>query len=86
MFHIYLTWTLGDIVEVLVTMALITIVMGIFAAVPFIAERYLDDRRKPLVADFVRVGVRNHAVLEPDDAVRELADPVVVRDNDDGFV
>ena len=45
MFTIYLTWTLGDIVEVAVTMALITVVLGIFAAVPFIAERYLDDHR-----------------------------------------
>ena len=45
MFPIYLTWTLGDIVEVAVTMALITVVMGILAAVPFIAERYLDDHR-----------------------------------------
>ncbi len=47
MFPIYLTWTLGDIVEVAVTMALITVVMGIFAAVPFIAERYVDDHREP---------------------------------------
>ena len=86
MFSIYLTWTLGDIGEVALTMALIIAVMGIFATIPFIAERYLDDRRKPLVANFVRVGVGDHAVLEPDDAVRELADPVVVRDDDDGLV
>jgi hypothetical protein len=46
MFPIYLTWALRDIVEVAVTTALITVVMGIFAAVPFIVERYLDDRRK----------------------------------------
>ena len=86
MVAIYLTWTLGDISEVALTMVLITAVMGIFAAIPFIAERCLDDRREPLVADFVRVGVGDHAVLEPDDAVRELADPVVVRDDDDGLV
>jgi hypothetical protein len=86
MFSIYLTWTLGDIGEVALTMVLITAVMGIFATIPFIAERYLDDRREPLVADFVRVGVGDHAVLEPDDAMRELADPVVVRDDDDGLV
>jgi hypothetical protein len=43
---ILLTWTLRDISEVALTMALITVVMGIFAAVPFIVERYLDDRRK----------------------------------------
>jgi uncharacterized membrane protein len=46
MLAIYLTWTLRDIVEVAVTMAAITVVMGMFAAVPFIAERYLDDRRE----------------------------------------
>ncbi len=46
MLAIYLTWTLRDIAEVAVTMALITAVLGIFAAVPFIVERYLDDRRK----------------------------------------
>ena len=86
MLLIYLTWTLGDIGEVVLTMVLITIVMGIFAAIPFIAERYLDDRREALVADFVSVGVGDHAVLEPDDAVGELADPVVVRDDDDGLV
>ena len=44
MLAIFLTWTLGDIVEVAVTMAMIACVMGILAAVPFIAERYLDDR------------------------------------------
>jgi hypothetical protein len=46
MLAIYLTWTLGDISEVALTMVLITVVMGIFAAIPFIAERYLDDRRE----------------------------------------
>jgi hypothetical protein len=86
MLVIYLTWTLGDIGEVAVAMVLIGAVLGVFATIPFIAERYLDDRRAPLVADFVGVGVGDHAVLEPDDAVRELADPVVVRDDDDGLV
>jgi|PersoiStandDraft_1058852.scaffolds.fasta_scaffold111079_1 hypothetical protein len=86
MLVIYLAWTLGNISEVAVTMVLIAAVLGIFAAIPFIAERYLDDRRAPLVADFVGVGVGDHAVLEPDDAVGELADPVVVRDDDDGLV
>jgi hypothetical protein len=46
MLAIYLTWTLSDISEVALTMILITAVLGIFAAIPFIAERYLDDRRE----------------------------------------
>jgi hypothetical protein len=45
MLAIYLTWTLGDISEVAVTMALIVVLMGCFAAIPFIAEHYIDDRR-----------------------------------------
>jgi hypothetical protein len=44
-FAIYLTWTLGDITEVAVTMVLIAVVMAIIAAIPFIAEYYVDDRR-----------------------------------------
>ena len=47
MLAVFLTWTLGDIAEVGVTMVLITAVMGAFVAVPFLAERYLDDRREP---------------------------------------
>jgi biopolymer transport protein ExbB/TolQ len=47
MLAIYLTWTVGDVSEVALTMALIAVVMGIFAAIPFIAEHYLDDRREP---------------------------------------
>jgi hypothetical protein len=46
MHAIYLTWTLGDISEVALTMVLIAALLGIFAAIPFIAERYLDDRRE----------------------------------------
>ena len=38
---IYLTWSRGDIVEVALTMVLITVVMGIFAAVPFIVDTSL---------------------------------------------
>jgi hypothetical protein len=56
------------------------------ASVPHMLQVSLDDHHEPLVADFVRVGVGDHAVLEPDDAVRELADPVVVRDDDDGLI
>jgi hypothetical protein len=45
MLAIYLTWTSSDIIEVAVTMVLIAVVMACFAAIPFIAEYYIDDRR-----------------------------------------
>jgi F0F1-type ATP synthase assembly protein I len=44
---IYLTWTAGDILEVVLTMIMITVACGIFAAVPFIAEHFVDDRGNP---------------------------------------
>lgn len=47
MLAILLSWTMGDVLEVAITGALITVVMGIMAAVPFIAEYYIDDRREP---------------------------------------
>jgi F0F1-type ATP synthase assembly protein I len=47
MLAIYLTWTASDILEVVLTMVMITVAFGIFAAIPFIAERFLDDRHDP---------------------------------------
>jgi hypothetical protein len=44
---IYLTWTTGDILEVALTMVLITVVLGFLAAIPFIAEHFVDERRDP---------------------------------------
>ena len=45
MLSIYLTWTFRDIFEVGLTMVLIAVVMACFAAIPFVAEYYIDDRR-----------------------------------------
>lgn len=47
MLAILLSWTARDLLEVAITGVLITVVMGIMAAVPFIAQYYIDDRRKP---------------------------------------
>ena len=47
MLAIYLTWTARDVVEVVLTMVMITVAFGIFAAIPFIAEHFVDDRRDP---------------------------------------
>ncbi len=47
MLAILLSWTAGDVLEVAITGVLITVVLGIMAAVPFIAEYYIDDRRDP---------------------------------------
>lgn len=48
MLAILLSWTPRDVVEVVITGVLITVLMGIMAAVPFIAEHYVDDREPPL--------------------------------------
>lgn len=47
MLAIVLNWTPREFVEVAITAVLITVVMGIMAAIPFIAEYYVDDRREP---------------------------------------
>jgi hypothetical protein len=47
MLAIYLTWTARDVLEVVLTMVVITAALGIFAAIPFIAEHFVDDRRDP---------------------------------------
>ena len=46
MLAILLTWTARDLLEVAITGVLIAVVMAIFAAAPFIAEYYIDDRRE----------------------------------------
>ena len=43
---IFLTWAARDLLEAAITGVLITVVMAIFAAVPFLAEHYIDDRRE----------------------------------------
>ena len=48
MLAILLTWSTRDILEVAITSVLIVVVMAIMAAVPFIAEYYIDDRRDQL--------------------------------------
>lgn len=47
MLAILLTYTARDILEVAITGVLITLVMAVIAAVPFIAEYYIDDCREP---------------------------------------
>jgi hypothetical protein len=47
MLAILLSWTARDLLEVAITAVLATVVMALFAAIPFIAERYIDDRREP---------------------------------------
>lgn len=47
MLAILLTWAARDLLEVAMTGVLSTVVMAVFAAVPFIAEYYIDDRREP---------------------------------------
>jgi len=47
MLAILLSWTARDVLEVAITGVLITVVMAIMAAAPFIAEYYIDDRRAP---------------------------------------
>jgi hypothetical protein len=42
-----LTWTARDIIEVVIATVLMLLVMGAMAAIPFIAEYYVDDRRPP---------------------------------------
>lgn len=46
MLAILLTWSQGDIIEMALSFVLIALVMAITAAIPFIAERYIDDRRE----------------------------------------
>jgi hypothetical protein len=54
MLAIYLTWTVRDISEVALTIALIVVLMGAFAVVPFLAQYYIDDRREAAKADPAR--------------------------------
>ena len=46
MLPIVLSWAARDVLEVVITGVLITVVMAIMAAVPFIAEYYIDDKRE----------------------------------------
>lgn len=46
MLPLVLNWTAREVLEVVVTGVLIVVVMAVIAAVPFIAEYYIDDRRE----------------------------------------
>lgn len=41
-----LTSTPGEVIEVVVTFALIVLAMAVMVAIPFAAEYYVDDRRE----------------------------------------
>jgi hypothetical protein len=56
MLPMYLTWTFRDISEVVLTIALIVVLMGAFAVVPFIAQYYIDDRRDVAKTDAATPG------------------------------